>query len=162
MSCTECGRNAPVVKTDYDYNSIGLPVTLENVEVIQCAACGNDEPMLRKMPQISGLVALAVIRKPHRLTGSEVCYLRKWLGMKPAELGALLKIDTATITKWENDTVEASEQADRLVRLIAIALGNGLSAELKATVALLPKISGQVRSVKIRVNPEKLSYTYAA
>lgn len=162
MECHECGRDCTAVRSDYDYSSVGLPVILENIEIVRCEACGHEEAMIPKMSKIHRLIALAVIQKPYRLTGAEVRYLRKWLGMSAADFAAPLKVDKTTVSKWENDALEIGEQSDRLIRTVVLGLGEGLSGELKDTVALFGKISEEIRPVKIRMNPDKMRYTYAA
>ncbi len=162
MTCSECGKNAPVVRADYDYSSVGLPVVLENTEIIKCKACGNEEALVPKMSKIHRLIALAVIQKPYRLTGAEVRYLRKWLGMNGADFAQLLRVDKTTVSKWENGALELGGQTDRLIRAVVIGLGEGLSGELKDTIALFNQISDEIRPVKIRMDITKMSYRYAA
>ena len=60
-----------------------------------------------------------------------------------------------------------TSQPDELTPVTAYAggnfgLGEGLSGELKDTVALFGKISEEIRPVKIRMNPGKMRCTYAA
>lgn len=162
MTCSNCEAPAPVVRGDYDYSLCGLPVVLENIELIRCRNCGNVDPLIPKMTKIHRLIALAVIRKTDRLTGPEVRYLRKWLGMTAADFAELLKVDKTTVSKWENGALDLGVQTDCLIRMIALGRGEGLSGEIKEAIELFRTISDAIRPVKIRMDTAKMKYEYAA
>jgi transcriptional regulator with XRE-family HTH domain len=106
------------------------------------------------------VIALAVIHMPYRLRGEEVRFLRHYLRMNGEEFSGLLHIDKTTLSKWENDDDRIGDQSDRLVRLVALALGDGLKEQLEEVVRQFPKIQSTSRKISIRLDPRKLSYQY--
>jgi len=162
MTCSNCGAKAEVVRGEYNFKDSGLPVVLEGIEFVKCGACGNVDPIIPKLSKIMRLIALAVIRKPYRLTGAEVRFLRKFLHMNGADFSALLKVDKTTLSKWENDAIEIGGQTDRLIRTIVLGLADGLQGELKEVIEQFTTISDEIRPLKIRMNTAKMSYEYAA
>jgi len=162
IKCNNCEAKAQVVRADYDFKDSGLPVVLEGIELVKCRTCGNADPIIPKLSKVIRMIALAVIRKPYRLTGAEVRFLRKFLHMNGVDFAALLKVDKTTLSKWENDVIEIGEQTDRLIRTITIGLGEGLQGELKDTIGLFTQISEEIRPAKIRLDTKTMSYQYAA
>ena len=84
-SCSKCGAVAQVKRGSYRFKESGLPVVLHGIEMIVCAKCGNEDPILPKVNQLMRRLALAVINKPYRLRGDEVRFLRKYLQMTRSE-----------------------------------------------------------------------------
>ena len=160
--CTNCGEKARVIRGDYLWEDVDLPVTLKNVERVKCAKCGNTDVIIPQLGKVMRLIAVAVIRKPYRLTGAEVRYLRKHLGMTGAEFAALLPVDKTTLSKWENNDDPVGEQSDRLIRVIAIGLGKGLKDEMEATIRAFPSIAPHVKKIGIHVDTKTMSYEHAA
>jgi DNA-binding transcriptional regulator YiaG len=160
--CGNCGQKARVIRGDYVWEDVDLPVTLKNVEQVKCAKCGNVDVIIPQLSRVMRLIAVAVIRKPYRLTGAEVRYLRKHLGMTGAEFAALLPVDKTTLSKWENDEDPVGEQSDRLIRMIVIGLGKGLKEEMEAAIRAFPTIAPKVKKVGIHVDTKTMSYEHAA
>src|SRR5215831_10624720 len=100
--CSNCGATVRIIRADYKFTESGLSnVTLKDIELIHCDECGNDDPIIPRMTQLMRVLALAVIGKPHRLVGEEVRFLRKYLGLTLEEFGRWLKVDRATVSRWE-------------------------------------------------------------
>ena len=87
-------------------------------------------------------LALAVIRKPYRLRGEEVRFLRKFLRMTGEELPRLLHVDKTTLSKWEHSEDPVGDQSDRLLRLIALGWGPGIKAKFEETVKYFRRSAG--------------------
>jgi len=160
--CSNCGKAAKVIRGDYEWKDVDLPVLLKNVEMIQCGQCGTVEVIIPRINKLMSLLALAVILKPDRLTGGELRFLRKYIGKTGADFSKLIKVDKATLSKWENDDDPIGEQSDRLIRTVILALGDGLEMELRKAVLQFPEISRDIRPAKIEMDPSKMSYKYAA
>jgi DNA-binding transcriptional regulator YiaG len=158
--CSNCGAQARIIRGDYLWRDVDLPVTLRNVEQIQCEKCGNVDVVIPRLAQLMRTIALAVIHKPYRLRGEEVRFLRKYLGMTGADFSALLKVDKTTLSKWENNEDPVGEQSDRLIRMVALGLGEGLQGEIGAVVRAFTSIHSNVKKVGIRVDPKTMVYEY--
>jgi DNA-binding transcriptional regulator YiaG len=95
---------------------------LENVTVEKCAKCGDTSPYFPTSDEFFVTIARAIVLQPYFLTGGEIKFLRKERGMKAKEFTALLHIDPATLSRWEDDKQARSPQNDALVRLIYVQL----------------------------------------
>lgn len=70
-------------------------------------------------------------------------------------------MDKTTLSKWENNDDRVGDQSDRLIRLLVLALGEGLQGFMAGTVEAFPKIKDRKSPVRIEVDSEKMSYQYA-
>ena len=84
----------------------GLPhVLLANVEVRRCTSCGSEALVI---PNIAGLhreIAKAFTFMRARLIGSELRFLRSYLGLSSSTFAEMIGTDDQTLLSWE-----ASEQ----------------------------------------------------
>jgi putative zinc finger/helix-turn-helix YgiT family protein len=119
MKCTECGGTMSAGRENYRYDASGLPVTLCNVEVHRCRACGAHEVALRRIEALHRAVALAVVGRRSRLGPAEIRFLRRWLDWTGAGLARYMGVDAATVSRWENGQQPIGAVADRLLRLMA-------------------------------------------
>jgi putative zinc finger/helix-turn-helix YgiT family protein len=98
-----------------------LPGTvLVDVEVSRCPNCGEFEVAIPAIEELDRVLANAVIRKPTRLTGLEVKFLRKYLGYSGTDFAKLIGADKATVSRWEKDAQPIGQQTDRLYRTLVI------------------------------------------
>ncbi len=163
IECTNCGSTARIVRGNYNFSESGLKgVRLQGIERIVCGQCGNVDPIIPRLNELMRLLALAVIAKPYRLTGEEIRFLRKYLRMTGDEFGRLLHIDRTNLSKWENDEDKVGAQSDRLIRTIALSLGEGLKGKLEEVIRSFPEIQDKPASVRIDMDTEKMSYKYDA
>jgi DNA-binding transcriptional regulator YiaG len=103
----------------YLYTESGLPhVTLVGVEVYRCPACGYHEPVLPRVTALHQTIAHAIIHKRSRLSGLEVRFLRKFLGLSGVDLARHVGVDPSTVSSWENDKDPIGSTSDRLLRLM--------------------------------------------
>ena len=75
----------------------------------------------RVLPRIAELhrtIVHAIIRKPFRLSGLEVRYLRKYLGWSGVDFARHVGVDPSTVSNWENDKDPIGSASDRLLRLM--------------------------------------------
>ncbi|MGD0092118.1 MAG: type II TA system antitoxin MqsA family protein [Planctomycetota bacterium] len=118
MKCFECGTEMKVSRETRRDKESGLPnVTLKNVEVRRCLACGAEDVVIPRIEELHRLLAKALLHKPGRLTGPEVRYLRKYLGWSSEDFAACMGVVRETISRWENGHEPMSPQAERLLRL---------------------------------------------
>ena len=106
------------------------------------------------MNRLMQVLAAGVAGKPCKLTGQEIRFLRKYLRMTGEEFAGVLGTDKSTISKWENDEQATGDRADRLIRAVALILGDGLDAHKKKVVRQFPEIEEVIRAIEYRLDPE--------
>jgi len=161
--CSACGGDAEIARGTWNFTQSGLKrVVLDGIEIIRCGNCGNEDPIIPRINDLMKVLAWAVIRKPYRLEGEEVRFLRKYLRMTQDEFSCLLHVDKTTLSKWENNEDPVGDQSDRLIRAIALALGEGLKRGQEEAVREFARIQDLRRPVGIEMNVETMSFHYAA
>jgi putative zinc finger/helix-turn-helix YgiT family protein len=159
--CSNCGAPGRVVHGTYELREVGLKnVVLQGIEIVKCPKCRNEDPIIANMNGLMRALALAVIEKPCRLTGEEVRFLRKYLRLTGEEFSRLIHVDKSTLSKWENNEDRVGDQSDRLIRLVAVGLGEGLKEESERVIRSFPQIKGKPHAVGIQMNAATLSYQY--
>ncbi len=158
--CANCGQVAHIVRSSYEFDESGLPVTLLGIQVIRCKRCGTTDPIIPAMDQLMQVIALAVINMPDRLEGKEVRFLRKYLGMTGQVFASIIGVDKSTVSRWENDQDPVGQPSDRVIRMVAMSLGNGLEEQLKELVTHFPDIWNQSKPSGIDLNTQTMSYQY--
>jgi DNA-binding transcriptional regulator YiaG len=98
-------RRSKEVK-NYNFLGFGFSVVLENVNVVERDGATypdiNVEALARK-------VMLYLTSSNHALTGSQVKFLRKRLGLTLEQFGQLLDVTHAAVCKWEAKKDNATE-----------------------------------------------------
>lgn len=160
--CSNCGSNAKVIRCrKYQFRESGLDnVVLKGITVIKCPKCKNVDPVIPRINDLMRSLAIAVVAKPYRLKGAEVRFLRKYLHMNGEEFARLIHVDRTHLSKWENDEDRVGDQSDRLIRAIALGLGEGLKEKIEQTMRSFPRIA-ETRDVQIDMNCRDMSYRYA-
>lgn len=161
VTCSNCGADTRIIRDRYNLVDMGIPAVVTNMEMAECDKCGNVDPIIAHLDDLMRTVAVAVVCSPSPLRGTDVRFLRKYIGKTAEEFARLLSVDKTTVSKWENDRDPVGNQSDRLMRLLAIGLGDGLEEKLKAVVGNLPEIGTSYRRGNIEVDLEKMSYQYA-
>ena len=164
VSCNECGSGATVRRGAYRFDASGLDnVVLKGIELIECPACGNVDPVIPKMTELFRVLAMAMIAKPQSLTGKEVRYLRKYAGMSAEQFARMLHTDKTTISKWENDAVKIGSKTDLLIRAIAVQIGPGLKSEAERLIRNFETITERDKKQpsRLEVDSETLKCMYA-
>jgi DNA-binding transcriptional regulator YiaG len=162
-ACNNCGKQARVIAGSYRFDEVGLPVLLKNIELIDCRECGTLDPIIPDVNGLMHVIAFAVIAHPCRLTGKEVKFLRKYLGMSGDEFSRLVNIDRTTLSKWENDQQEIGKHSDRLIRFVVV----GKSADLRKQIEEFMEKYGELtdcdppRKPQLNIDSETLKYEYA-
>jgi putative transcriptional regulator len=142
--CTNCGEQVTSERRNYRYTESGLSdVILQGVEVADCQKCGNSDVIIPRMAKIHHSIAQALANSPARLTGEQLRFLRKHLGLSGDQLGAYLHTDRTKISKWERGEDRIGPASDRLVRLLTAALRSELRPGVSAVAEHLPLISDE-------------------
>lgn len=158
--CSVCGATARIIKGSYSYKESGLDnVTLENIDLIHCDECRNEDPIIPALEVLHNAIANGLMSKPVRLDGKELRFVRKHLGMSGREFSRLLHIDHTTLSKWENGQQPAGPQSDLLVRALIKANKDG---SLPALVEKLNCIDeDNIGTVDIVIDTETNELVYA-
>jgi putative transcriptional regulator len=121
MKCDICHKGNILIKSQqsYHYKECGLDnVFLKNIELRVCEVCGLRAPRLLRMRELHGTLARAVAMQPCPLRGMDIRFLRKQLGYSAKQWATFLRIDTSTLSRWENGQQEIGTQSDTLIRLL--------------------------------------------
>ena len=70
--------------------------------------------------ELAAAVALALCFQPFVLTGAEVRFIRRVLGMTGQELAAAVEMDGATLSRWEHGKQTVGAWADKALRMAAV------------------------------------------
>lgn len=148
IKCPTCGQIQDTFTGDYRYLESGLDnVIIRNIEIFQCS-CGEHSAFIPKIMEIHKAIAKCLIEQTRPLSGREIRFLRKNMGMKALILARFLGVDKATVSRWENDKDNHSDTVDRYIRLLyanrmnmtleANILANDLLSAIDATQPKLP------------------------
>ena len=118
--CRSCGSRSITIRLE-DRPLDSLPsVTLRDLKISQCAECGAEAVSIPRIEQLHEVVAKALVKKPGRLSGPEVRYLRKWLGWSGRELARRFDLSPEHVSRIENDHNPIALVADRLLRILVL------------------------------------------
>lgn len=163
-TCTECGGEAAIKKGTYRFRESGLDsVVLKGIEIIRCATCGDETPIIPNLDGLLRTLAMAIVTSKQPLAGPEVRYLRKYLAMSGDQFARILHTDKSTLSKWENGAVNIGSKSDLLIRAVALHLGRGLREEAERVVRDFEKIDEESTKPphRIEVDSVTLEFAYA-
>lgn len=119
------------MKNAYHYTEGGLRnIWLANGYTVRKTKYG-DGVSIHDVDGLHRAIAHAVTNKPH-LTGAEVRFLRKEMGMSQRGLGELLGVTDQAVALWEKKG-RLPKTADRLLRLIYVEHEGG-NVPIRATI----------------------------
>jgi len=116
--CTMCGgEHLTESKETRSLAIMGFPdVSISGLTVLTCDECGegyreypSDKAFLKHLAR--GLVGLK-----RSLSGKELAFLRKHLGIQSKEWAANVGAHHVTLSKWENEKAAYSKAAERALR----------------------------------------------
>lgn len=144
LTCDRCnGTMKPTVK-DCRYSESGLPnVILQGLRVYVCESCGEETPEIPNLLYLHRVIAKALLTKPALLTGPEIRFLRRHVGLKAAEFADQLGTTPVTVSRWETGAVAIDPKTDRLIRLLCVR-----KLEEEANQLLLPGLYDLVTGVR--------------
>jgi putative zinc finger/helix-turn-helix YgiT family protein len=120
--CAECGEPQHEERRTVDYPESGLTnVQLANVPVWVCAN-GHDELEIPAVTQLHELLAHLIIRKPASLTGGEIRFLRRRIGIQAKEFAERIGLTPVALSRFETGKFRVSRRTDLLIKLSVAAL----------------------------------------
>jgi transcriptional regulator with XRE-family HTH domain len=158
-----CGEQATVVRGDYLFVESGLTnVTLHGVELLKCDRCGSLTPVLSKINKLMQVIASALVLKPSQLTGKEIRFLRKYIGLTGEQFGGKLGLTKEHVSRIENEKHPVGAQTDRLIRYLAISAISNPEQEMERLYERLDAIKDEPLQERIEINLATGSFEYAA
>jgi len=128
------------MKNAYRYTESGLTnVWLTNGYTIRKTKYGEGVS-IHDMDGLHRALARALSNKP-RLTGTEVRFLRKEMGLSQRGLGELLGVTEQAVSLWERKG-QLPKTADRLLRLIYVEHDRG-NAPIRTTIQRINDMDSQ-------------------
>lgn len=121
MRCVNCKDNSQLKEQRivFKYKECGLDnVTLHGVLHSRCGHCGEDYYGFGNLDKLHSLIATLVISKSESLSGREIRFLRKRLGLSGAMFAKKIDIRPETLSRFENDQASPSRQFDLMLRLL--------------------------------------------
>jgi putative zinc finger/helix-turn-helix YgiT family protein len=119
MKCINCGHAMITKRENAPYTALPGAV-LVGVQVSRCPSCGEHEVAIPAIDELNRTLAQAVLRKPGRLNGGEIRFLRSYLGHSGAEFARLIGSDPATVSRWERGKQPIGHHADLLLRAMVV------------------------------------------
>jgi YgiT-type zinc finger domain-containing protein len=160
--CFACGGKAKIVRHDYRFTESGLKnVVLKDLEFTYCPKCREKSPRIPRLSDLMRAVAVGLILKPFELAGEDVRFLRKYLGMSAVEFSRIISVDKSTVSRWENEEQSLGPQSDRLIRVIVLAMGDGLREKLDAAIRQFPDIRKPEGAVRLKLDPRTNKVEYS-
>ncbi|HPQ44920.1 MAG TPA: helix-turn-helix domain-containing protein [Syntrophales bacterium] len=116
--CWECGEQLQVINNKvYHYKESGLDnVYLHGIVQYKCPKCGQGGPEIPKIEELHLLIGRELVCKENLLSGAEMKFLRKEIGLKSKEMAGLLDVKPETYSRWENDKDKIGPIYDRHLR----------------------------------------------
>lgn len=118
MNCEYCNKEMEIIKQEnYRYEESGLNnVYLPIAELYYCKECQLKLLRVEKILLLHKAIARAIVLQPVPLNGNDIRFLRAERGLKAKELAKLLRVDIATVSRWETNAQELRPQSDALIR----------------------------------------------
>jgi transcriptional regulator with XRE-family HTH domain len=121
MRCLNCKEEMGKTIGQFQYRECGLDsVWLEDWELYSCPKCPLRMPILPGRELMKQAITRELVQRHERMSGDEIVYLRKALGLKAADLAETLGFNRVTISRWENDHERIDAFADFKLRMEAI------------------------------------------
>jgi putative transcriptional regulator len=121
IKCPNCHLKGKTHKGEYHYTESGLQnVWLMGVEIFECD-CGENFAFIPCAQELHKLIAEILLKQESQLSGREIRFLRKHMGMKSKDFANEVGVRPVTVSRWENGDSAPSESLDRLIRLVYAA-----------------------------------------
>jgi len=114
----------------YRYAFSGLPnVLLSGIDVYRCSKCRAESPVIPRVGELHAVMADALARKPARLSGEEIRFLRKNLGVSSKIFATATGIAPETLSRAEGNKQPLPLPVEQVLRGLARAQARSESAQ---------------------------------
>jgi len=159
QTCWKCGNKLQVIKDKpYHYVECGLNnVYLYGITQYECIECGEAGPEIPRVGELHLLIGRNIVCQEEQLTGPEIRFLRKELGLKGKEMANLLSVAPETYSKWENSRGNISGVYDMQLRLLYVlnaedTVGKVLHKGIRFAHSLGRKKAKEQKKIEISAN----------
>lgn len=105
-------------KGEHHYTESGLEnVYISGIEICTCS-CGEKIVSVPRVSALHDLIGIRIVKKNASLSGREIRFLRKNIGLTGTKLAEIIGVDNATISRWEKGGQFPEPPNDRLLRLV--------------------------------------------
>lgn len=118
MRCYNCGKKMKSRKGRYHFVESGLPNVYLDEVVIHYCSCGEEAAEIPCLDDLLDKIAKRIVASAQFLSGAEVRFLRKRLGLQANELAEILGVSRVTVSRWENDKVKIDKAYDDMIRAL--------------------------------------------
>ena len=134
------------------FNGLGFPI-----ELIDC-------PMKKMLGEwvidinlnaLQLLVFKGLIHKPSPLTGREMRFMRKFMGLTTEELGKKLDVSHAAVVKWEKEKPKMSLVTDVYIRMLFMGMLKDMEIHSIFT-EIKPEILAEAEKELLKINATSL------
>jgi len=131
--------------------AMGIPTILIN-SARRVTHDGEPGVIIPDIPGLEAAIAVARVTLPHKLSGREIRFLRRSMGLKAVALAKFLDVTPETLSRWENGPEAISTNAERVLRLRVLQT-------LKEKVIGIKVRSGDILDLKF--SPVRLAHPVA-
>ena len=146
MRCHICKKEMVCKKEDYHYGECGLNnVYLIDMEIFRCS-CGEEIVSIPMVPELNTVIGKGLIVQKAPLSGEEIRFLRKNLGLTSKKFAKYLDINKSTVSRWESGKQVPSSTHDRLIRIVYAGIKGIDSKVLKKLIEVhFPEIDPKAK-----------------
>lgn len=133
MKCIECGTETEGQRRDREM-LLDLPykVVVQDAPFEKCPNCGAEYEGLENPTETLAVLARWISRRPGRLHGTEVRFIRNSLAWTQAQLGRKLGVAPETVSRWETSSKPVGYQSELALRFLVLA-GSQVADQLDST-----------------------------
>lgn len=160
--CSKCDGVLETIKDrPYHYTESGLDyVWLIGVLQYKCKKCGEMSVEISRVNDLHLLIGKNIVCKKELLTGAEVRFLRKEIGMKSKDMAAALSIEPETYSRWENGKQSSAPCHDKSLRMIYVmnaseSSGRVLSQDSRFILHDIAAKKAPKKSKKVQFTPSE-------
>lgn len=118
----DCRKHLKEIKATseapYHFADSGLPnVYLTGIKYYICEVCKWIKAEIPAIGELMNALARALVEKQSPLSGTEIKFLRKRLGLKAIDFAGMVNVTAEQVSRWENDHNPPSGSTDRFIRI---------------------------------------------
>jgi transcriptional regulator with XRE-family HTH domain len=125
---TECGLDDVYLASGYE---------LENTEYGEAVSVKNADGL-------HVAIGVYLAKEEKTLSGKELRFLRKEMGLTQAELGQYVGLDAQTVARWEKDQYPITAAADAVVRILYLEHVGKLPQNIRELLTKLEELDSQL------------------